>query len=151
MGFCTAPVDCIFLWIYVFHIEHFAWSHWIRKYLFYFGYKFCPRPQAVWDTLTKTTPLIRSSIYAAIPIGILALKTNMAMKNFLEQFCGCVNLRGSHFRLAKKLQKPRFTRSRIYTVLFTMVFMVDNAILCCITRFFPSYSAFLVICGQKTA
>ena len=27
-------------------LEPFAWSHWIRKYLFYFEYKFRPRPQA---------------------------------------------------------------------------------------------------------
>ena len=27
-------------------LEPFAWSHWIRKYLFYLGYKFRRRPQA---------------------------------------------------------------------------------------------------------
>ena len=27
-------------------LERFAWSHWIRKYLFYFEYKFRPRAQA---------------------------------------------------------------------------------------------------------
>ena len=27
-------------------LERFAWSHWIQKYLFYFGHKFRPSPQA---------------------------------------------------------------------------------------------------------
>ena len=30
-------------------LEHFVWSHCIRKYLFYFRCKFCPRPQAAPD------------------------------------------------------------------------------------------------------
>ena len=27
-------------------LEPFAWSHWIRKYLFYLRYKFCPRSRS---------------------------------------------------------------------------------------------------------
>ena len=39
-------------------LEGFAWSHRIRKYLFYFEYKFCPRAQAAPEgpQLPQTSP-----------------------------------------------------------------------------------------------
>ena len=39
-------------------LERFTWSHWIRKYLFYYGYEFRPRPQAGPDApqLSQTSP-----------------------------------------------------------------------------------------------
>ena len=41
----------------LFKLEHFAWSHWIRKYLIYFKYfKFCPRPQAAPDGAQPNVP-----------------------------------------------------------------------------------------------
>ena len=40
-------------------LDRFAWYHWMRKYLFYFGYKFLPRPQAAPDDaqLPKTSSM----------------------------------------------------------------------------------------------
>ena len=39
-------------------LEPFAWSHWIRKYLFYLRYKFCPRsrPALKMAQLAQTSP-----------------------------------------------------------------------------------------------
>ena len=39
-------------------LEPFAWSHWIRKYLFYLRYKFCPRsrPALKMVQLAQTSP-----------------------------------------------------------------------------------------------
>ena len=59
------------------------------------------------ELTVKATFFKFSFMLAAIPIGFLMLKTNIAMKKRPEQYPwrGCVNLRGGYFRFGIKIKK----------------------------------------------
>ena len=67
--------------------EHFAWSHWIRKYLFYFGFKFRPRPQAAPEA--PQLPQTSAKKNGKPSISRIAQKIELVIRLFWDKRAHC--------------------------------------------------------------